>query len=63
MARKPPKQRIALINTISKTSILSNRKNHAKESEIGIYYAGIWQELKLKESYECNEWAKKIILG
>lgn len=44
-------------------SVLANRKNLAKDPEKGIYYAGIWQELKLKESAECEEWAKSIILG
>lgn len=43
-------------------NILSKRKNLAKEPDKGIYYAGIWQELKLRESAECQEWAKRIIL-
>lgn len=41
--------------------ILANRKNMAKDSDQGIYYAGIWQELGLKESEECSLWAKAII--
>lgn len=44
-------------------SILSKRKNLAKNPDDGIYYAGIWQELKLKESDQCEEWAKSIIIG
>ena len=39
-----------------------NRKNMAKNPRQGIYYAGIWQELGLKESRECTNWAKRIIL-
>ena len=42
-------------------SVIGNRKNGAKNGE-GIYYAGIWQELGLKESFECEEWAKSIVL-
>lgn len=44
-------------------AILAKRKNLAKNPDEGIYYAGIWQELKLKESVECTEWAKHMILG
>ncbi len=40
--------------------ILANRKNNAKDSSQGIYYAGIWQELGLSESEECSSWAKSI---
>lgn len=42
--------------------IQSCRKNAAKEPEKGIYYAGIWQELVLKESEDCMLWAKSIVL-
>jgi hypothetical protein len=42
-------------------SIIGNRKNSAKDQKNGLYYQGQWQELKLKESLECEEWAKKII--
>ena len=42
--------------------ILANRKNNAKDSSQGIYYAGIWQELGLSESEECSSWAKSIIV-
>ena len=38
------------------------RKNSAK-AQTGIYYAGIWQELGLKESAACEEWCKSVILG
>lgn len=41
-------------------SIIGNRKNSSKV-ENGIYYAGIWQELGLLETLECEEWAKSII--
>lgn len=41
-------------------SIIGNRKNCSKIGD-GIYYAGIWQELGLKETPECEEWAKTII--
>lgn len=44
-------------------AILSNRRNLARNPEEGIYYAGIWQELKLKESDECTDWARRMILG
>ena len=37
----------------------SKRKNSAKDSE-GIYYAGIWQELVLKEILESGNWAKSM---
>ena len=42
--------------------ILSKRKNSAKDPLSGIYYAGVWQELGLKESDACSFWAKSIIL-
>ena len=41
--------------------IYGNRKNSAKDRIMGIYYSGIWQELGLKESDECTQWAKHII--
>ena len=41
-------------------SIIGNRKNSSKTAD-GIYYAGIWQELGLKPSPECEAWAKAII--
>ena len=41
-------------------SVIGNRRNSSKTSD-GIYYAGIWQELGLKESPECEEWAKLIV--
>lgn len=41
--------------------VLANRKNMAKDASQGIYYAGIWQELGLQESEECEQWAKTII--
>ena len=37
----------------------SKRKNSAKDPE-GIYYAGIWQELVLKENLESENWAKSM---
>lgn len=42
--------------------IISKRKNMAKDPSSGIYYAGIWQELGLKESEDCSEWAKSVII-
>ena len=42
--------------------IIGNRKNSTRKAG-AIYYAGIWQELMLKESKSCENWAKKIILG
>ena len=41
-------------------SVIGNRKNSSKNVD-GIYYAGIWQELGLKETPECEEWAKSIV--
>lgn len=40
-------------------AIIGNRRNSSKIN--GIYYQGIWQELGLHESFECEEWAKSII--
>lgn len=40
-------------------NIESNRKNSAKGDQ-GIYYAGIWQELVLKENQISEEWAKSL---
>ncbi len=37
------------------------RKNSAKDPLTGIYYAGIWQELGLKESAACDDWCKSLI--
>ena len=42
-------------------SIIGNRKNTSGNAD-GIYYAGIWQELGLKNTPECEEWAKSIVL-
>ncbi len=42
--------------------VLAKRKNMAKDPNTGIYYAGIWQELGLEESKNCEDWAKSIIL-
>lgn len=42
--------------------IESNRKNSAKNG-VGIYYAGIWQELVLKENAITEEWAKLMLEG
>ena len=41
-------------------NIESNRKNSAKGIDEGIYYAGIWQELVLKENRISEEWAKSL---
>ena len=41
-------------------AIIGKRKNSSKNTN-GIYYAGIWQELGLHESLECEEWAKLIV--
>ena len=37
----------------------SKRKNSAKDPN-GIYYAGIWQELVLKDNKDSENWAKSI---
>ncbi|OON87418.1 hypothetical protein BXO88_03850 [Oribacterium sp. C9] len=42
-------------------NVLSSRQNSAKDPSIGIYYAGIWQELGLVESEECSKWAISVI--
>ena len=42
-------------------AVIGNRRNSSKNTH-GIYYAGIWQELGLSESLECEEWAKSIVL-
>lgn len=41
-------------------SIIGNRRNSSKIVD-GIYYAGIWQELGLCETSECEEWAMSIV--
>lgn len=41
-------------------AVVGNRKNSAK-TENGIYYAGIWQELGLHETPDCEAWAKAIV--
>lgn len=41
-------------------NIESNRKNSVKGIDEGIYYAGIWQELVLKENRISEEWAKSL---
>lgn len=40
-------------------NIEGKRRNSAKNNE-GIYYAGIWQELVLKENKVSEEWAKSL---
>ena len=44
------------------THIYGKRSNCAKNPDRGLYYAGIWQELGLKESDACTEWARNILL-
>ncbi len=41
-------------------NIESNRKNSVKGIDEGIYYAGIWQELVLKENRISEEWARSL---
>lgn len=41
-------------------NIESKRKNSVKGIDEGIYYAGIWQELVLKENQISEEWAKSL---
>lgn len=43
-----------------KDNIECNRKNFAREADEGVYYAGIWQELVLKENQISEEWAKSL---
>ena len=43
-------------------NVIGNRKNSSKVPGT-IYYAGIWQEMGLEISEECEEWMKYIILG
>lgn len=43
----------------SPESVSGIRKNSAKKD--GLYYAGQWQELVLRESEEANQWARSII--
>lgn len=47
-------------NVYDVDNIIGNRKNSSKK-ENSIYYAGIWQELGLKETIETENWAKSII--
>jgi hypothetical protein len=39
-------------------AVVGNRRNSAEGT--GIYYAGIWQELALRESAEAELWAKSL---
>ena len=48
--------------TYDETHIYGKRSNCAKNPDRGLYYAGIWQELGLKESDACTEWARNILL-
>ena len=41
--------------------VYGKRKNSAKSSTEGLYYAGIWQELIVYESPEIIEWVNEII--
>ena len=43
-------------------SVIGERKNSVRESDEkkGLYYAGIWQELALKESLKAEEWARSL---
>lgn len=41
-------------------NIDANRKNSVKNGK-GIYYAGIWQELVLKENQLSEDWAKSML--
>lgn len=50
------------IEAYDETHIYGKRSNCAKNPDSGLYYAGIWQELGLKESDACTEWARNILL-
>ena len=39
-----------------------SRKNSAKDKQNVIYYAGICQEIALKESPDCETWCKEMLL-
>ena len=52
-------KKIAIYDT---DNIYGNRMNSARDPNTGIYYAGIWQELGLAESSECERWAKSMVL-
>ena len=41
-------------------AVIGERKNSAVDKNIGIYYAGIWQELALKENAKADEWVKSL---
>lgn len=42
-------------------ALISRRRNAAKGE--GIFYSGIWQELALKESEACSQWAKGVFIN
>ena len=46
-------------NFLMPYNIYGNRKSSSKDG--GIYYAGQWQELVLKENAEAEKWAKSLI--
>ena len=41
-------------------SVIGNRKNSSKQPD-GLYYAGVWQELGLQKSADCEKWARSIV--
>ena len=39
----------------------AKKRGMPRNPDRGLYYAGIWQELGLKESDACTEWARDIL--
>lgn len=61
-APKATWKRNTVYDTAAGNLLGCSRKNSAKDQQNGIYYAGIWQEIALKESPACETWCKEMLL-
>lgn len=61
MGAKSVNEIVQKVKDYDENHIYGKRKNNARNPDRGLYYAGIWQELGLKESDACTEWARDIL--
>ena len=54
------KQKAYDVDNINKTNNRDNKRKNSAKDPGGIYYAGIWQELVLKDNKDSENWAKSM---
>ena len=54
------KQKAYDVDNINKINNRDNKRKNSAKDPGGIYYAGIWQELVLKDNKDSEKWAKSM---